>query len=51
MGHNATVMAMAVNTKLLKEKNLPMPTTWEDLIKPVYKGAITSPRQPSRGRA
>ena len=41
MGHNATVMAMAVNTKLLKEKNLPMPTTWEDLIKPVYKGAIT----------
>lgn len=41
MGHNATVMAMAVNTKLLKEKKLPMPTTWEDLIKPVYKGAIT----------
>ena len=41
MGHNATVMAMAVNTKLLKEKNLPMPTTWEDLVKPVYKGAIT----------
>ncbi|MSO92918.1 MAG: extracellular solute-binding protein [Rhodospirillales bacterium] len=41
MGHNATVMAMAVNTKLLKEKNLPMPVTWEDLIKPVYKGQIT----------
>lgn len=41
IGHNATVMAMAVNTKLLKEKNLPMPTSWEDLIKPVYKGQIT----------
>lgn len=41
MGHNATVMAMAVNTKLLKEKKLPMPVTWEDLIKPVYKGQIT----------
>ena len=41
MGHNATVMAMAVNTKLLEEKGLPMPTTWEDLVKPVYKGAIT----------
>jgi len=41
MGHNATVMGMAVNTKLLKEKKLPMPTTWEDLIKPIYKGQIT----------
>ncbi len=41
MGHNATVMGMAVNTKLLKEKNLPMPTSWEDLIKPVYKNQIT----------
>ena len=41
MGHNATVMGMAVNTKLLKEKGLPMPTSWEDLIKPVYKGQIT----------
>ena len=39
--HNATIMAMAVNTKLLKEKNLPMPATWEDLTKPVYKGAIS----------
>ncbi len=41
MGHNATVMGMAVNTKLLEEKGLPMPTTWEDLIKPVYRGQIT----------
>jgi iron(III) transport system substrate-binding protein len=41
VAHNATVMGMAVNSKKLKEKNLPMPTTWEDLIKPVYKGQIT----------
>lgn len=41
MGHNATVMAMAVNTKVLKEKKLPMPVTWEDLVKPIYKGQIT----------
>ena len=41
MGHNATIMGMAVNIKLLKEKKLPMPTSWEDLIKPVYKGQIT----------
>lgn len=40
-GHNASIMAMAINTKLLKEKNLPMPTDWVDLVKPVYKGQIT----------
>ena len=39
--HNATIMAMAVNTKLLKEKNLPMPAVWDDLTKPIYKGAIS----------
>lgn len=41
-GHDATVMAMAVNTKLLKEKNLPMPASWRDLTKPIYKGHITA---------
>ena len=41
MGHNATIMAMAVNTDLLEKRGLPMPTGWVDLIKPVYKGAIT----------
>lgn len=41
VAHNATVMGMAVNTKKLEEDNLPMPMTWEDLIKPVYKGQIT----------
>lgn len=41
VAHNATIMGMAVNTILLKEKNLPMPTDWSDLIKPVYKGSIT----------
>ena len=40
-GHNASIMAMAVNTKLLEDKNLPMPKDWTDLIKPVYKGYIT----------
>jgi len=39
--HNATIMAMGVNTKLLKEKNLPMPVVWEDLANPVYKGTIS----------
>jgi iron(III) transport system substrate-binding protein len=39
--HNGTIMAMAVNTKLLNEKKLPMPTSWQDLANPVYKSAIS----------
>jgi iron(III) transport system substrate-binding protein len=41
VGHNATIMAMAVNKRVLAEKKLPMPTDWSDLINPVYKGQIT----------
>ena len=41
VAHDITVMGMAVNKKVLKEKGLPMPTTWEDLINPVYKGQIS----------
>jgi len=40
IGHNATIMAMAVNTKLLAERGLPMPQDWADLIKPVYDDRI-----------
>src|SRR5262245_20787569 len=39
----ATTMCMVVNRDRIKEKNLPMPTTWEDLIKPVYKKEISLP--------
>ncbi|HTJ59477.1 MAG TPA: ABC transporter substrate-binding protein, partial [Devosiaceae bacterium] len=39
----ATTMCMVVNTKRLADKHLPMPTTWEDLINPVYKGEIALP--------
>lgn len=35
--------ALCVNTDLLKKNNLPMPTSWHDLVKPVYKGYITMP--------
>ena len=35
------IYGMVVNTDVLKEKNLPMPKTWSDLLKPVYKGHIT----------
>ncbi len=40
-GNNATIMAMAVNTKMLTEKKLPTPTDWVDLIKPAYRGQVT----------
>lgn len=40
-GHNATIMAMAVNTKLIEAKGLNMPRVWGDLIKPEYKGTIS----------
>jgi iron(III) transport system substrate-binding protein len=39
----ATTMCMVVNTQRLAEKKLPMPRTWEDLIKPVYKKEISLP--------
>jgi len=39
----ATTMCMVVNRDRLKQKNLPMPATWEDLIKPVYKKEISLP--------
>lgn len=47
--HNATIMAMAVNAKLLQEKKLPRPATWEDLTKPVYKGMVTMPAATKSG--
>ena len=52
-GHDASILGMAVNTKLLKEKNLPMPKVWGDLIKPIYKGNITiaSPAKSGTGLA
>ncbi|MDR3493513.1 MAG: extracellular solute-binding protein [Ancalomicrobiaceae bacterium] len=38
-----TTMCMVVNKDRLAEKHLPMPSTWEDLIKPVYKHEIALP--------
>lgn len=39
----ATTMCMVVNSDRLADKDLPMPTSWEDLIKPVYKNEISMP--------
>jgi iron(III) transport system substrate-binding protein len=35
--------AFCVNEALLKSKNLPVPTSWADLIKPIYKDSIVMP--------
>ncbi len=38
-----------VNTEILKKKNLPMPASWQDLTKPVYKGEVVMPNAASSG--
>ena len=43
------VAAFCVNTDRLKSRNLPMPTSWEDLTKPVYKGEIVIPSPAASG--
>jgi iron(III) transport system substrate-binding protein len=38
-----------VNTTELAAKNLPLPTSWDDLLKPEYKGLIVMPNPNSSG--
>jgi iron(III) transport system substrate-binding protein len=37
------------NTVEAKKRNMPVPTTWQDLTKPVYKGQIVMPNPASSG--
>lgn len=48
-GMDAWVAAVCVNTVEAKAKGLPMPTSWEDLTKPVYKGHVAMPNPASSG--
>lgn len=41
--------AFCVNTTALAAQHLPMPTSWADLAKPVYKGQIVMPDPQSSG--
>jgi iron(III) transport system substrate-binding protein len=41
--------AFCVNNEVLARKNLPMPTSWEDLLDPVYKGEVVMPNPASSG--
>lgn len=42
-GMNAWGGSICVNTDLLKKKGLPIPQSWKDLVKPIYKGQIVMP--------
>lgn len=43
------IAAFCVNTEVLKAKNLPMPTSWQDLLNPAYKDQIIMPNPASSG--
>ena len=50
-GYNYWFAAAVVNTKLLKEKNLPRPKSWQDFANPVYKGELVMPDPSTSGTA
>ncbi|MED2009660.1 putative 2-aminoethylphosphonate ABC transporter substrate-binding protein [Brevibacillus borstelensis] len=49
VGIDAWETAFAVNTVELAKKNLPIPQSYEDLIRPEYKGMIVMPNLASSG--
>ncbi|MBN7770010.1 putative 2-aminoethylphosphonate ABC transporter substrate-binding protein [Marinobacter daepoensis] len=49
VGTNAWMGALCVNTIEAEKEGLPMPTSWEDLTKPVYKGHVVMPNPNSSG--
>ncbi|MCK9330059.1 MAG: extracellular solute-binding protein [Candidatus Cloacimonetes bacterium] len=40
---------IAINTKILEEKGLPEPESYEDLLNPIYKGLVSMPNPKSSG--
>ncbi len=44
-----TAGAFLVNTRVLEEKGLPVPESYEDMLKPEYKGLISMPSPKSSG--
>jgi len=49
VGMDAWVAAICFNTVEGKKHNLPIPTSWQDLTKPVYQGHIVMPNPKSSG--
>ena len=48
-GIDMYIAAFCVNTKVLKEKNLPMPKGWNDLLDPKFKGLLAMPNPVASG--
>ncbi len=48
-GMDAWVASVCVNTVEAEKNKLPMPASWEDLTKPVYKGHVAMPNPNSSG--
>jgi iron(III) transport system substrate-binding protein len=49
VGIDMYIAAFCVNTKILKEKGLPMPKGWNDLLNPGFKGLIAMPNPVASG--
>ncbi len=49
VGIDAWFSAFCVNTVELQAKNLPMPASWDDLVRPEYEGYIVMPNPNSSG--
>jgi len=48
-GMDAWIAAVCYNTVEAGKKGLPIPTSWKDLTKPVYKGSVVMPNPNSSG--
>ena len=51
VGIDAWAASICFNTAEAAKRNIPAPTSWEDLTKPVYRGTITMPSPLSSGTA
>src|SRR5215510_5301929 len=49
VGIDIYMSAFCFNTDVAKKHNLPAPTSWADLTKPVYKGQVVMPNPASSG--
>jgi len=50
-GQGLTSLVIGYNKALLEERNVPVPTSWKDLLDPAYEGQITMANPGSSGTA